>query len=32
MSILRTFEIIIVFFFVAICDLIHDVEAIYGLP
>ena len=28
----RIFEIIIVCFVVAICDLVHAVDAIYGLP
>ena len=29
---LRIFEIIIFCFVVAICDLVHAVEAMYGLP
>ena len=28
----RIFEIIILFFVIAICDLVHAVEAMYGLP
>ena len=31
-SFFRIFEIIILFFVVAICDLVHVVEAMYGLP
>ena len=28
----RIFEIIIIIFVVALCDLVHALEAIYGLP